>query len=148
MEVQQMKTVYKSLVLAAAFGLGLIFAQPAAPLQAGARFLIGSPFFSPGYVYQVDRTYPRYRYVTPGRSFYYGPSYSFGNYREDRSRYYRDHYYDGPRYYRDRDRDRDRYYDRDNYRRYREERVRRDTYREQRIPKNAPQSMQERRWSR
>ncbi len=148
MEVQQMKTVYKSLVLAAAFGLGLIFAQPAAPLQAGERFIIGSPFFSPGYVYQVDRTYPRYRYVTPGRSFYYGPSYSFGNYREDRSRYYRDRYYDGPRYYRDRDRDRDRYYDRDNYRRYREERVRRDTYREQRIPKNAPQSMQERRWSR
>ncbi len=143
-----MKTVYKSLVLAAAFGLGLIFAQPAAPLQAGERFIIGSPFFSPGYVYQVDRTYPRYRYVTPGRSFYYGPSYSFGNYREDRSRYYRDRYYDGPRYYRDRDRDRDRYYDRDNYRRYREERVRRDTYREQRIPKNAPQSMQERRWSR
>ena len=81
MEVQQMKTVYKSLVLAAAFGLGLIFAQPAAPLQAGERFIIGSPFFSPGYVYQVDRTYPRYRYVTPGRSFYYGPSYSFGNYR-------------------------------------------------------------------
>ena len=147
MEVQQMKTVYKSLVLAAAFGLGLIFAQPAAPLQAGERFIIGSPFFSPGYVYQVDRTYPRYRYVTPGRSFYYGPSYSFGNYREDRSRYYRDRYYDGPRYYRDRDRDRDRYYDRDNYRRYREERVRRDTYREQRIPKEQ-KTMQERRWSR
>ena len=142
-----MKTVYKSLVLAAAFGLGLIFAQPAAPLQAGERFIIGSPFFSPGYVYQVDRTYPRYRYVTPGRSFYYGPSYSFGNYREDRSRYYRDRYYDGPRYYRDRDRDRDRYYDRDNYRRYREERVRRDTYREQRIPKEQ-KTMQERRWSR
>ncbi|NLZ17077.1 MAG: hypothetical protein GX087_05015 [Desulfobulbaceae bacterium] len=154
-----MTTVYKTLGLAAVLGLGLVLANPAAPVQAGERIIFGSPFFTPGMVYQVDRQHPRYRYVTPGRSFYYGPSYYYGNYRDDRSRYYRDRYFDGPRYYRDRDRfydgpryyrdrDRDRYYDRGDYRRYREERMRRDTYREQRIPKNAPQTMQERRWSR
>lgn len=168
-----MKSLHKTFFLAAVLGLSLVFA-PAPPLQAGERIILSAPFFAPGLFYQVDSVYPRHRYVSPGRSYVYGPSYYYGNYRrsypaagtyfygdryrDDGPRFYRDRYDDGPRYYRDRDRyyngsryyrdrDRDRYYDRGDYRRYREERLRRDTYREQRIPKEQ-KTMQERRWSR
>ncbi|MDO5674619.1 MAG: hypothetical protein Q4G66_06865 [bacterium] len=177
-----MKTLHKTLFLAAVLGLSLVFA-PAPPLQAGERIIIGSQLFGPGLIYRVDSPYPRHRYVVPGHSYVYGPSYYYGNYRrsspvagtyfygdryrDDGPRFYRDRYYDGPRSYRDRDRyydgrryyrerDRDRYYGSDNDRRYRverytpqarEERFRRDTYKEQRIPKEQ-KTMQERRWSR
>ena len=155
-----MKTLHKTFFLAAVLSLGLAFA-PAPQLQAGERIIIDAPFFAPGLYFRGDHPYPRHRHLVPARSYVYGPSYYYGDrYRgDDGPRFYRDRYYDDPRYYRDRDRfyderryyrdrGRDRYYDRDNYRRYREEeRVRRDTYREQRIPKEQ-KTMQERRWSR
>lgn len=150
---------HKTFGLAAALGLGLLIAQPTLPVQAGEIF-ISAPFFIPGLVYQADRVSPRYHYVTPGHSYYYGPApgYYFGSSDYNR-RYYpppRDYYRDrdrdyGPRYYRDRERNR--YYDPFDGRRYRQERYtpryredryRRDTYKEHRIPKEG-RTIQERR---